>query len=240
MPVFKVWSSIRNPGADGISRAWRWATMTPLIITLALVALAATPAGKADAAQLPPGPAETWPAYEDGGGGPIHGVNVSNPVLNAAAFPVAAGSKSGEWPANEWTYPPDDECWLNVWSGRMTAGVGSDSGTDIKGYHPGLSPVIGQLILDTFEYGGEKYVVEGLYQQSTRRGGLQLVLAVNRPLPEHLILSVGANRFFIFDASTMGDNDNVYLWSLDKDLGWSEGDIRYATLAEAQYQESGT
>ena len=58
----------------------------------------------------------------------------------------------------------------------------------------------------------------------------------DRPLPEHLILTVGADRFFIFESSTMGDNDNTYLWLLDNDLGWSESDMHYATLAEALYQ----
>ncbi len=62
----------------------------------------------------------------------------------------------------------------------------------------------------------------------------------DRPLPEHLILTVGADRFFMFEASTMGYNDNTHLWSLDHDLGWSESDMHYATLSEAPYQESGT
>ena len=34
----------------------------------------------------------------------------------------------------------------------------------------------------------------------------------DRPLPEQLILTVGADRFFIFEASTMGDNGNTYVW----------------------------
>ena len=122
----------------------------------------------------------------------------------------------------------------------MTVGVGSDSGTDFKGYNSTQSPGIGQLTPSTFDYLGKEYVVGGLYQQAMAGGKAQLVLMVDRPLPEHLILTVGANRFFIFEAMRMGDIDNIYLWDLESDSGWSEGDIQYPTLAEALYQEPGT
>ena len=227
-------------GAESERGLLRWGIFTPVVVTIALILLAATQGPSVNAAQ-PVAPLEELSStYADRGGGEVAGADSPDPVPIASGIPVAAGSNSEEWLGTEWTYPPDDECWLLVWSARMIVGVESESTTTYRGYIPDALPEAGDLAPATFDYRGEEYVVKALFQQDMTGGDPQLVLRTDRPLPNHLLLSVGNERVFVFTALVVtGQDENTYTWPLDNGLGWEEGDVIYATLAEAWYREPG-
>ncbi len=152
MVVLKFWSSARNPGSEGTLGAWRWAIMAPLVITLALVALAATQGRAANADQLQAGAMLMWSADADRGGGEIPVASVPELTSKVDVSAAVAESNAETWPENEWIYSPFDDCWLLIWSGRITVGEGLESATTCKGYNPGLSPGIGQLTPAAFDY----------------------------------------------------------------------------------------
>ncbi len=239
MVAMKIWPGAFKTGMGEGGGLLRWAFLAPAIVALVLVIFATAEGSTVNAAREVGPTSDLRPIYADRGGGELSESDGSERVPIASDGPPVAGSNSGAWPETEWTYPPDDDCWLNVWSAKMMVGEESKSTLTYTGYIPSLAPGIGHLTPDTFDYRGKEYVVEGLFQQAMTGGDTQLVLVADRPLPHHLLLSVGKDRFFVLAAKVTGRNKSTYVWILDTDMGWGRGDITYAALAETKYGEPG-
>ena len=120
-----------------------------------------------------------------------------------------------------------------VWTACLTVAEYSDGESTYLGYIPDLAPNEGDLTSANFTYGDSSLTVENLYYQETGTGVRRLVLEVDAPLHDELILYAG-NMEFPFSASTMsGLGPNYRAWMLDSSLGWAQGQSVLVVLREA-------
>ena len=123
-----------------------------------------------------------------------------------------------------------------VWAAALTVGESSDASATYLGYMPDAVPEpgdqgsLGNLQGDTFTYQGVEYTVLALFQQQMGDGSRQLILRMDRPLPEYLNLHTRDGAFPISDATVMDDGPTVYEWPLDEALTWRKGQTTYVVL----------
>ena len=126
-----------------------------------------------------------------------------------------------------------------VWAARMTVGEATDSEVTRLGYVPDATEPNSQGSLEnnTFSYVGVDYTAQALFYQRMTGGDQQLVFKTDKPLPEHLVLHVGSHRFFVCETDAPRSEGGAHVWTLDQDLGWTEGRTTYAALLEPTKQQ---
>ena len=126
-----------------------------------------------------------------------------------------------------------------VWGGRMTVGEQAIPETTRLGYVAGPDGLnsAGSLLNPRFSYGDVDYTIQALLSEQTADPEHRLVLKADKPLPAHLGLYIGDDRFLVDEAETSEFEGVSHAWTLDRDLGWTEGQIMYLALLEPTRHE---
>lgn len=119
-----------------------------------------------------------------------------------------------------------------VWAACLTVAEYSDAKSTYLGYMPDFAPGEGGLTPAGFTYGDTDLTVENLYYQETDSGARRLVLEVDAPLHNELILHAGNMAFPFSVSTTAGLGPNERAWILHSSLGWASGESFLVVLRE--------
>ena len=82
-----------------------------------------------------------------------------------------------------------------MWAACLTVAEYFDSESTYLGYIPNLAPDEGGLTSTSFTYGDTSLTIENLYYQETAGGDRHLVLELDAPLRDEMILHAGNTEF---------------------------------------------
>ncbi len=120
-----------------------------------------------------------------------------------------------------------------IWSTTMTVGRCDIASVPCLGYITGGEPMTGNLQDVAFTHHGVQYIVTALYQPVVIGKPNHLFLHLNQAVSDDLILQVGANRFPLWEAMTLGTRGNVYHWYREEPLDWNEGSSVFVALSDS-------
>ena len=167
----------------------------------------------------------------------IAAIKVQTASAHLEAFDVAVRAQNPNVAAEP--APQPVFATVYAWAGRMTVGEEENSEGVRLGYVAGPDGVnsAGSLLNPRFSYGDVDYTIQALFYEQTADPEYRLVLKVDKPLPAHLRLYIGDDLFLVDEAETSEFEGVSHFWTLDRDLGWTEGQIMYLVLLEPSHQE---
>ena len=126
-----------------------------------------------------------------------------------------------------------------VWASHMTMGISARPSAVYLGYMQGTTERSAQGTLNptTFTHGDVDYEVRALALRQKNDGGQHLVFSTNKRLPDNLTLHIGDHRFAVSESMEMGIWGQVRVWSVQGDLGWTDGQTAYVALLEPTAEE---
>ncbi len=122
---------------------------------------------------------------------------------------------------------------IYVWAACLTVAEYSDADSTYLGYIPNLAPDEGGLTSTSFTYGDASLTVENLYYQETDGSDRRLVLELDAPLRDEMILHAGNTEFPLAASTSTGLGPNDRAWMLDSSLGWAQGQSFLVVLRDA-------